>query len=244
MQIFFFAAYSSTAMQDEKHSFIQFLQLLQLADSTLPIGATAHSFGLETLVEIGVLQVPTLEDFLRDYLQETGRLEAAFCRTAYNLAVNAEIPDWLDLNIRLSAFKPARETRIASATLGRRFLQLVTGLGEWPLLTEALAAARAEEIETHHCMAFGLVGGVLGFAEEATALAYLQQSIAGLVSACQRLLPLGQSQASRVLWNLKPAMIETVQQASVHVEEITCFNFLPDIGGMQHPVLATRLFIS
>ena len=231
-------------MQDEKHSSIQFLQLLQLADSASPIGATAHSFGLETLVEIGVLQVPTLEDFLRAYLQETGKLEAAFCRTAYNLAVNAEIPDWLDLNLRLSAFKPAREVRVASATLGRRFLHLVAGLGDWPLLTEAIATAQKNEVETHHCTAFGLVGGVLGFAEEATVLAYLQQSIAGLVSACQRLLPLGQSQASRIQWNLKPAMIEAMQQANVGVEEIACFNFLPDLGGMQHPMLATRLFIS
>ena len=101
-------------MQDEKHSSIQFLQLLQLADSALPIGATAHSFGLETLVEIGVLQVPTLEDFLRAHLQETGTLEAAFCRTAHNLAVSAEIQSWLDLNLRLSAFKPARASGVSS----------------------------------------------------------------------------------------------------------------------------------
>lgn len=231
-------------MQDEKHSSIQFLQLLQLADSALPIGAAAHSFGLETLVEIGVLQVPTLEDFLRDYLQETGTLEAAFCRTAYNLAVNAAVQSWLDLNLRLSALKPAREVRNASTTLGRRFLHLVAGLGEWSLLTEAIAAAQKNEVEIHHCTAFGWAGGVLGFAEETTALAYLQQSIAGLVSACQRLLPLGQSQASRMQWNLKPAMIEAVQQSEGGLDNIACFNFLPDIGGMQHPLLATRLFIS
>ena len=231
-------------MRDEKHSSIQFLQLLQLADSALPIGATAHSFGLETLVEMGVLRVPMLEAFLRDYLQETGNLEAAFCRTAHDLAVRADVSGWLDLNVRLSAFKPAREARGASAALGRRFLQLVTGLGEWPLLTEAITVAQKNEVETHHCTTFGLVGSALGFAEEETALAYLHQSIAGLVSACQRLLPLGQSQASRILWNLKPAMIEAVRQANVGVDEIACFNFLPDLGSMQHPMLATRLFIS
>lgn len=231
-------------MQDEKNASFQFLQMLQLADSALPIGATAHSFGLETLVEWGVLQVPTLENFLRDYLQEAGKLEAAFCRAAHVLTMNKDVAGWLDLNVQLSAFKPAREARMASAALGRRFLHLVMGLDDWAILSEAFNAAQQNEVEIHHSTAFGLAGGALGFAEEETALAYLQQSVAGLVSACQRLLPLGQSQASRILWNLKPAMLEAVRPASTGVDEVTCFNFLPELGGMQHPMLATRLFIS
>ncbi len=224
------------------------LQLLQLADSALPIGSTAHSFGLETLVEEGTLQVDRLEDFFRDYLVEAGAQEAIFCRAAHQVAKDEgggeQVRRWLDLNCRLSAFKPAREARESSAALGRRFLRLVIGLGDWPLLVQVMAASQQAEIETHHCTAFGLTGGVLGFDEEATALAYLHQSLAGLVSACQRLLPLGQSQASRILWNLKTVMIETVRRAEATNDEIYCFTPLVDGGSMRHPALATRLFIS
>ncbi|HYE72437.1 MAG TPA: urease accessory UreF family protein, partial [Blastocatellia bacterium] len=190
----------------------QFLRLSQLADSALPIGSASHSFGLESLVAEGVIHTESLEQFFQDYVLETGALEAAFCRAAYQLASNGELPDfierWLELNIRLSAFKPAREVRSASATLGRRFLQLVISTSENELLIKAYAEAQASGIEIHHCAAFGLVGGGLGFDEELTALAYLQQSLTGLISACQRLLPLGQTRATQILWNLKPVMNE------------------------------------
>jgi len=224
------------------------LRLLQLADSALPIGTTAHSFGLETLVAEEILTVPQLEPFLQAHLAEVGQLEAVFCRASYYLAKQSEFEaSWLNLNQRLSAFKPARESRIASATLGRRLLQLVVGLDNWPLIQTALQISRQAEGEIHHCAAFGLVGGVLELGQEATVLAYLQQSLGGLVSACQRLLPLGQSQASRILWNLKPHIVEIAdlsQNYQPDSEELACFTPLLDLAAMRHPALHTRLFIS
>jgi urease accessory protein len=228
-----------------------FLRVLQLADSALPIGATAHSFGLETLAAEGDLTVLQLATFLQDYLHEVGSFESIFCRRGYRLSV---LPDpslfaasWLALNADLSAYKSARESRTASATLGRRLLQLVQNLHEHPFLSLALQSAREAGIETHYSPAFGLIGSLLDVDESATTLAYLHQTTMSLISACQRMLPLGQSQASALLWQLKPAMLTIVQHSETlahqdHVPEL--FTPLCELGSMRHPELTTRLFIS
>jgi urease accessory protein len=222
------------------------LRLLHLADSALPIGALAHSFGLESLVSNGVLQVADLPRFLDGCLEETGLVEAVFCREAYNLA-NRSAPNfstqrWIELNEWLSARKPARESCAGSAALGRNFLQAAIALGDFQLLREALGI---RPTMIHHCAAFGLVSGVLGIEEDRAVLAFLHQWIASLVSACQRLLPLGQTEATRVLWNLKLAMIQTARRsAACSIDDACCFTPLLDCGAMEHPALSTRLFIS
>src|SRR6266436_3683510 len=80
------------------------LWLLHLSDSALPIGSTAHSFGLETMVESGLLDVGRLQEFLTDYLQESGVMEGAFCVAEHRLACREKATfddEWNSLNNRL-----------------------------------------------------------------------------------------------------------------------------------------------
>jgi urease accessory protein UreF len=59
------------------------------------------------------------------------------------------------------------------------------------------------------------------------------------------LLPLGQSEAARILWNLKPAIIAAANRSAVTaLEDASCFMPLLDLGAMEHPALSIRLFIS
>ena len=215
------------------------LKLLQLADSALPIGAAAHSFGLETLAAESLIDQTNLEPFLTALLEENGILEAASLRSAHRLDYSDE--RWIELNNLVSARKPAREPRSASISLGKRFLSLANDLERSDTFESALAASA----ETHFATAFGLVARHFEIPEELAALAYLQQSITSLISACQRLMPLGQTAAMRLVWRLRPAVIRIAATSQdVDPAEVSSFAPLIEIAGMRHPGLETRLFVS
>jgi urease accessory protein len=202
------------------------LRLLHLADSAIPIGSAAHSFGLETLAEEAALTPETLETFLRAYLQESGVLEAVYVRKSWR---NGDLDA---LSQELSARKIARESREASLKLGRRLAELVNAALQTTLLRTNL----------HYSIAFGAAGAALGIPMDAVVVAYLNQSITGMVSACQRLMPLGQSAATRILWNLKPAIQDAWSLSSS--QEAWCFSPFLELASMRHGRLETRLFIS
>ena len=230
---------------------LRLLWLLQLSDSALPIGALNQSFGLESLVAEESLNIHQLEPFLNDYLCEVGGFDCLFCGAAYQLAADSntefDVRQWLELNVTFSAFKLARESRAASATLGRRLLELAVRLSESARLSAALNGALQAGVDVHHCTAFGLIGAAQGFEAETTILAYLHQTLTNLVSACQRLLPLGQSQATRMLWDLKPTLSILATEAAnreFDVGEAVCLAPLLEVSSMRHPTLSTRLFVS
>jgi len=236
---------------------------MQLADSAFPIGASSHSFGLETLTAEGILRASEIELFLADQLWEGGQVEARFVRLAYQAATLADEQDrttyWLALNRAIGATKGARESRVASATLGRRFLQTVAHLEDDPLLQQYQQKATATAVDIHYAVAFGFVGGHLVLGEEETVLAYLQQMAMGLLSACLRLLPIGQGRTGEILWRLKEPLLAVAAASHASLPAISAgmapdwqqflvgiSTFAPvvELASMRHPTLSTRLFVS
>ena len=201
----------------------------------MPIGALSHSFGLETLAAEGGLDAPQLSHFFSEWLQGNGHMEAVFCVLAPSVR---DEDAWQRLNETASAMRPAREIRDASLRLGRRLLGLAATL-------EPHARLRYRG-EAHLCTAFGLIGAVLGCSAAETVGAFLHQALFGATSACQRIMPLGQTAAMQMLWHMKPQIAKIIQAACAKPEADTLWGLQPglEIASMRHPMLHTRLFIS
>ena len=225
------------------------LDIFQLADSALPVGSQSHSFGLETLIAEGTVTAASLATILPDYLEEVSLQEAVFWRGAYAIGASWEstpLEQRLLLNRRMSALRLARESRAASAAMGRRFLALAADVSQLPALIDALQATRDANVECHHVTAFGLTSGVLTLPAEAALAAYLHQSVVGLLAACQKLLPVGQSELARLRWRLKDKVAAVVARSqTLHWQSVPP-NATPglEVASMRHPGLPVRLFIS
>ena len=145
----------------------------------------------------------------------------------------------------MAARKLARESRDASAAMGRRFLLLAASVTDLPMLADAVEMAETRELQVHLALCFGLAAGLMGNGPILATAAYLHQSVATLVSCCQRLMALGQTRAQQILWNLKPDMVRAAQRgAATSMSRIGSFSALTDLASARHQGQQTRLFMS
>jgi urease accessory protein len=221
-----------------------FLRMLQFTDGLFPIGAHAHSFGLETCVQSGVVRDATgVENFLRVFLERSAApTDAVLTLCARTAAIDGDLASCIRIDHKVHATKPAAELREASRQMGKQALRIFADLHEHPLVQEFSAAVANGTAHGHHPVAYGIAAGVLGWPPEELAAAYLYANCALLVNASLRLMPLGQLAGQRILWNIQPLIAKlSLEIQSVREEDIWTFAPLLEIASMRHESLEARL---
>jgi urease accessory protein len=119
------------------------------------------------------------------------------CALAHRLSRQDDALGLARLNSYLTASRWAEEPREASLHLGARFLKLCLASA----IVSDLNGLNLEEI--HHSAAFGWVCARVGISAADAVCAYLYTGCAAMVSACVRLIPLGQTEGQVVLAGLR-----------------------------------------
>ena len=219
------------------------LRLLQLFDSQFPVGAFAHSSGVETYAALGG-SVAELRQILQAQIElGWGRSELAAARLAWLAAEKGDRSNFekgtcpLFLVARkVEAMKVVPAVRNFSVGLGRRTLQL---------LQRVYPEAAVDVEPPHHAVVIGAAGRRLGIDAPELLLAYAQSLAMGTLTAAVRCMPVSPAQAQELLVEAHPRMSRAVERAITDPEGslFTCTPAL-DIRSFQQAHLHTRLFQS
>jgi urease accessory protein len=218
---------------------VHLLRLLQLFDSQFPVGAFAHSGGLETYAQAGG-GLGELRSLLANQAETGwGRGElAAACLAWHAVATPAPAREIARLAALAGAFKVVPAIRDASVRLGARTLALVRRL--YPREMRALDIA-----PPHHAVVIGAAGGRLDLPLRDVLLGFAQSLLAGNLAAATRCMPISPAQAQSLIVDLHPQLAAAVERALRDPEDalFTCTPGL-DIRCDQQGRLHTRLFQS
>jgi urease accessory protein len=215
---------------------VQVLRLLQVFDSQFPVGAFAHSGGLETYAQGGA-DLPQLRELLLNQIAlGWGRGELAAACLAWHAADDASALN--RIAARAAAFKVVPAVRDASLRLGTRTLSLLRRL--YPDEMGAL-----DPQPPHHAIVLGSAARWLDLPVRYLLLAHAQSLLAGALAAATRCMPLSPAQAQALIVDLQPRLAIAVARVLDDPDEalFTCTPAL-DIRCDQQGRLHTRLFQS
>ena len=216
---------------------VALLRLLQLFDSQFPVGAFAHSGGIETYAALGG-SLPELRQVLHAQIElGWGRSElAAACLAWRAVGTDGTARELTRLAQTLDAMKVVPAIRATSIGLGRRTLDLLRRL--YPETCLDLA-------RPHHAIIVGAAARRLGVDARELLLAFGQSLAMGTLAAAIRCMPVSPAQAQALLVEAHPRISLAVERA-IQDPEGSLFTCTPalDIRSHQQALLHTRLFQS
>ncbi|KQM14858.1 urease accessory protein UreF [Novosphingobium sp. Leaf2] len=221
--------------------------LLSWMSPAWPIGAFAHSGGLEWAVEAGhVRDLASTVDWIGDLL-EHGPLhnEAVFFLHALRAATAGDADMLVQVAELAAAAQSGFERHLETTAQGAAFRRIALHAAAPSGFAGMIAAV--PEGALAYPVAAGCLFGFHAVPEMHGLVAYLHGCVANLVSAAQRLVPLGQTDAQRALHALRVPLRTLAADLIAHAGgdpflALRGCTLVAEIGCMAHETTYTRLF--
>ncbi|OKH18571.1 urease accessory protein UreF [[Limnothrix rosea] IAM M-220] len=223
-----------------------FFVLLQLTNSSVPLGAYNYSDGLEFLVESELItSAEGIQDWLTTELKHGSiRMDIAVMLKVNQAIIaneNSELNYW---NSWLNGTRETSELRQQSMQMGNSLLKLLGDLDpEKRVQIQALRESIGKNC--HFAVAFGVAIALWEIDTRQAVWAYLHSWASNLVSAAVKLVPLGQTQGQQIIYELHP-IIDAVATELLDPKEEHFYACSWGLGlaSMNHETQYTRLFRS
>ncbi len=217
------------------------LRLLQLASPSLPIGAFAYSQGLESAVQQDyVNNFDTACRWVHDLLEQAlEHLDLPIFLRCYDAWTCQDEERAIYWSAYLIASRETRELREEERQLGQALARILYNLD----MTQAGAWRR--DSQTSYAALFALAAVSWDIPQEESAAAFLWTWLENQVAAAIKLVPLGQTEGQRILFEVSEKIPACVERASLKTDSAIGAS-LPgfSILSAQHEIQYSRLFRS
>jgi urease accessory protein len=220
--------------------------LLHLCDSLFPIGAFAHSEGLEAATADG--SVATADD-LRQWLDVCLDEGIARCEGPGMAIARRAFDDerWdvlAALDDALVAMRPAETTRQSSRSMGARLVKTWQRLRPHHRLAAVAGRASAGADGPSLPVAFAVVCAATGIDPRMTIEAFAYTRLAATTSCAMRLIAIGQMEAHALLTATLARVPDVVSDLLARGGEPESFTPALDLAVMRQAHVRSRLFRS
>ena len=180
---------------------IKLNRLLQLCSANLPVGGFSFSQGLEYAVEMGWLTCPeTTASWITINLEESiAQTDLAILKRLFGALTALDFADFEYWNNHLIACRESHELLMADLAMGKALIRLIKQL-------DAIDISAYQTIiefkEVSFVSAFALCAYVFDLDLTSAQSGYCWTYIDNQVAAATKLVPLGQTQAQNLLFDL------------------------------------------
>lgn len=220
------------------------LRLLQITDSSFPVGGYAYSHGLEWLVHAGRVTseedlAETMDVFVAQVIAGQWFPAAAAAFRAGTTTAVVRIDERLDASIL------AQSEREAGRAMGQRLLQTASVAWQNQQLAHYFDKTREGRAPGQFAVAFALAAQVSGVAEADMLFALGFSVTSSVTQAAIRLGAIGPAAAASLAENVRPAL-EHVVRAHAALKGARIGAFAPglELAAMLQPTLRFRMFAS
>lgn len=219
--------------------------LSHLCSASFPTGAFHHSYGLEYMIENGIIHdseslVEAINSFLYNSLAS---LDAPLINI---VSLTDDIETIMELDRLCTALKCSKEMRLASKKVGVSFLKMCNDMYEEKLFSDYLVAIKKDDYLGNFCVVYAMVCSKLNVDISCAINSYLLSTISSYVQVALKLIPLSQSKGQIIIKEMYGSIIEISENALKTTERESLNSFTPilDIASMNHEKMQTRLYMS
>lgn len=236
-----------TDTKKNEDNIINILRIIQICDSSFPIGSFNHSYGMESYLRNDkITNMESLKEYINVFLNNVFIYSDGLAvRMLYEYLNNNEFKKILDLDRMLTVQSIAKETRNGSKLIASRMIKLFLDLYESDILKEYEEKINLKEAFGHPAIVFGLLMYTLNVSEEEAIGFHMYSTISTIIQNGVRAIPIGQKDGQIILKKCSESF-KTLYEKIKNLDYSFFGASTPgiELAQINHEVLEFRLFMS